>query len=602
MVLPAVPNIDMTLAVKAKEQYLIGHYAASLDTFREVAAQIGAYSSLLERQMENGDPADFEEAEKQYSQWQEALQMLQEEFAMVKQIQETCDTFTQAPGGRANGSSHSASSSPFLSSRPMPAQQQQHAADAQLQAQHLAAQAATDIRDPDVWPPPTPIDPPPPRVRRTPSAGSGNWRVPSRTPSKPPASALSRENSQDPDEGASSARLPDWASGRKAAAAPAARPRAVRKVSHPTPSTAPSDPPPRRSRSSMAPARKPAVPTVGRKSSAAASSSKKKEETESEEGGRVKYEAATKEEQEMADMIEREILDKTPNVKMSDIAGLAGAKQLLTEAVVLPRLIPGYFTGKRKPWRGVLMFGPPGTGKTLLAKAVATECNTTFFSVSPSTVTSKYRGDSEKLMKLLFEMARFYAPSTIFMDEVDGLCSARGGGGEHEASRRVKGEILAQMDGATTGEYDPAKSVIVLGATNLPWELDTAFLRRFEKRVHIDLPDEEGRRAMFQINTEGMQVDEDAKEGGTWKSLVEMSDGYSGADIAVVCNDASMLGLRRLLAGKTPDEMKKMSKEEFNVPITRADFESVFATVKSSAGKNDLEKYREWMQEFGSAI
>lgn len=159
------------------------------------------------------------------------------------------------------------------------------------------------------------------------------------------------------------------------------------------------------------------------------------------------------------------------------------------------------------------------------------------------------------------------------------------------------------MDGATQGEYDPAKQVIVLGATNLPWELDTAFLRRFEKRVHIDLPDVEGRQAMFRINTEGMTVADDVVEDGTWKYVVDLSEGYSGADIAVVCNDASMLGLRRLLAGKTPDEMKKMNPDELrSTAISRADFESVFATVKSSAGKNDLEKYREWMKEFGSAI
>lgn len=103
-----------------------------------------------------------------------------------------------------------------------------------------------------------------------------------------------------------------------------------------------------------------------------------------------------------------------------------------------------------------------------------------------------------------------------------------------------------------------SQSVIVLGATNLPWELDAAFLRRFEKRIHIDLPDAEARLAMFELSTEGMNVAESAREGGTWKTLVEMSEGYSGADLATVCNDASMLGLRRLLAGKTPEEMKKM--------------------------------------------
>jgi len=612
----------MGLAVRAKEEYLIGNYGRSLDTFRAVSSQITSYTASLTHEMEHGDASNFEQAEKLYSQWQKTLQLLQEEFALVKQIQEACSVFERMPGeqapspyelprniaeavGQAKQAQHQHQHQASLAS--------QSAADAAQQAAHLHAQRAIDVRDPDVWPPPTPVEPQSSAVKRR--QPSNQWNRPRATPMKP--THLSRDPSQESgdDSAPVSNRLPAWAS-RPAHAAPAAgapvnKPRVRRNISQPPPNVTaaaaePTPAPIARKRASMAP-RKPAVPTAGRKkrptkdSSSASASSNADDGTEDGGEKRVKFEAATKDEQEMADMIEREILDKKPNVKMSDIAGLAGAKQLLTEAVVLPRLIPGYFTGKRKPWKGVLMFGPPGTGKTLLAKAVATECGTTFFNVSPATVTSKFRGDSEKLMKLLFDMARFYAPSTIFMDEVDGLCSARGGGGEHEASRRVKGEILQQMDGATAGEYDPAKSVIVLGATNLPWELDHAFLRRFEKRVHIDLPDAEGRAAMFAINTEGMLVDDDVKQDN-WKYVVDLSEGYSGADIAVVCNDASMLGLRRLLAGKTPEEMKKMDKDEFNVPISRADFESVFATVKSSAAKQDLEKYREWMKEYGSAI
>lgn len=149
-------------------------------------------------------------------------------------------------------------------------------------------------------------------------------------------------------------------------------------------------------------------------------------------------------------MLERDVIDKSPNVSFDDIAGLEDCKKCLKEAVLLPIIMPEFFTGIRRPWRGVLMFGPPGTGKTMLAKAVAAQGKTTFFNVSASSLASKYRGDSEKLVRILFDMARFYAPTTIFMDEVDALAGQRGGSDECESSKRVKAELLIQMDGATS--------------------------------------------------------------------------------------------------------------------------------------------------------
>jgi len=301
--------------------------------------------------------------------------------------------------------------------------------------------------------------------------------------------------------------------------------------------------------------------------------------------------------EELVATLERDIVSTAPNVHWDDIAGNTEAKRLLEEAVVLPLLIPDYFTGIRRPWKGVLMTGPPGTGKTLLAKAVATECGTTFFNVGSSTLTSKFRGESEKLVRLLFTMARHYAPTTIFIDEIDSICSARGGSTEHEASRRVKSELLVQMDGVDGALGDAEKIVMVLAATNFPWQIDEALRRRLEKRIYIEMPDSESRHTLLKINMKEVPMSEDVD----LEKIAATMDGYSGADITNVCRDAAMMAMRRAIKGKGPAEIRAMSKDEMNLPTTMGDIEEALRRVNRSVGEADIEKFKAWMEEFGAA-
>lgn len=312
---------------------------------------------------------------------------------------------------------------------------------------------------------------------------------------------------------------------------------------------------------------------------------------------------------DLVESLERDILLRDPNVKWSDIAGLKEAKGLLEEAIVLPLWMPDYFKGIRRPWKGILMVGPPGTGKTLLAKAIATECGTTFFNVSSSTLGSKYRGESEKLVRILFEMARFYAPSTIFFDEIDSVASKRGSESEHEASRRVKSELLVQMDGISgaCNEEDASKMVIVIAATNFPWDIDEALRRRLEKRIYIPLPDQEARRSLLDINLKDVKLSEDVD----LNAVAKMAEGYSGADITSLCRDASMMSMRRLMEDpelrkliheKGLAELKEKVdlKEKLETPATMSDFEDAFKRCSKSVSKDDLIKYEKWMNEYGS--
>ncbi|XP_033122902.1 vacuolar protein sorting-associated protein 4B-like [Anneissia japonica] len=318
------------------------------------------------------------------------------------------------------------------------------------------------------------------------------------------------------------------------------------------------------------------------------------------------------------------IVMEKPNVQWSDVAGLDAAKEALKEAVILPIKFPHLFTGRRQPWRGILLFGPPGTGKSYLAKAVATEANnSTFFSVSSSDLVCKWVGESERLVKQLFEMARDHKPSIIFIDEVDSMCGERGSN-ESESARRIKTEFLVQMQGVGNNN----DGILVLGATNIPWVLDSAIRRRFEKRIFITLPEESARTHMFR-NLMGT-IKSTLKESD-YRDLGKGSAGYSGADISIVVRDALMQPVRKIqsathfrrVRGANPNDPNVIvddllepcspgalgaiemnwttvpAEKLIEPPVTMNDLKSSLKDTRPTVFEDDIEKLSEFMKYFG---
>mmetsp|Transcript_76682 Transcript_76682/g.216861 ORF Transcript_76682/g.216861 Transcript_76682/m.216861 type:complete len:581 (-) Transcript_76682:17-1759(-) len=309
-------------------------------------------------------------------------------------------------------------------------------------------------------------------------------------------------------------------------------------------------------------------------------------------------------EMELATAIERDIVVADLRVRFEDIGGLDGAKRAINEAVVLPLILPEFFVGLRRPWKGVLLFGPPGTGKTMMAKAVAscTE-NITFFNCSSATLTSKWRGESEKLLRALFTTARARVPSVLFFDEIDSLLSHRGSSAEHEASRRFKSEFLIHMDGLLSDarpEAEQAGHLLVLATSNAPWDLDEALRRRLEKRIYVPLPDEAARLRMFEHHLKDIGLGEDVD----MVALAARTDFYSGADIQLVCRDASMNPMRRAVDGLSPVELLRLRDEGRLTPgaltVEMADFEAALGSVPPSVSPADTRRHEDWAQEFGS--
>jgi transitional endoplasmic reticulum ATPase len=235
----------------------------------------------------------------------------------------------------------------------------------------------------------------------------------------------------------------------------------------------------------------------------------------------------------------REVLADVPHVSWEDVGGLEEVKRTMSEIIELPLTSPESFRRIGiDPPRGVLLYGPPGTGKTLMAKAIANESNANFITAKGSDLLSKWYGESEQRIAEVFDKARQVSPAIIFLDELDALAPERGGGsGEPRATERIVNQLLSEMDG-----LEELKGVVVVAATNRPDMVDSALLRpgRFDELIHVPVPKREGRLKIFEVHTDKMNLE----PGVDLEKLADLSDNYTGADIAAVCKKAGRLALR----------------------------------------------------------
>jgi len=284
-----------------------------------------------------------------------------------------------------------------------------------------------------------------------------------------------------------------------------------------------------------------------------------------------------------------EIIEQSPSCSFEMVAGQLAAKQALQETVILPALRPELFTGLRTPTRGLLLFGPPGNGKTMLARAVASESDSSFFNISASTLTSKYVGEGEKLVRALFTAGRQMQPSIIFIDEIDSLLCERSEG-EHEASRRLKTEFLLEFDGLR-GQADDR--ILVMGATNRPQDLDEAVLRRFSKRIYVRLPSRPDRVMLIQ-KLLAKQYNELTEH--EVHQIAQLTGGYSGSDLASLARDAAYGPIRELEI----DEVKSLDPVNLR-KVNMSDFLESMKKMKKSVSGDTLIGYEAWNQKFGES-
>ncbi|WP_435175152.1 CDC48 family AAA ATPase [Halorussus sp. AFM4] len=290
----------------------------------------------------------------------------------------------------------------------------------------------------------------------------------------------------------------------------------------------------------------------------------------------------------------REVFVEVPDVTWDQVGGLEDTKERLRETIQWPLEYPEVFAElDMEAAKGVLMYGPPGTGKTLMAKAVANEADSNFISIKGPELLSKWVGESEKGVREVFSKARENAPTVVFFDEIDSIATERGsgGGGGSQVSERVVSQLLTELDG-----LEELEDVVVIATSNRPDLIDSALLRpgRLDRHVHVPVPDEEARRAIFEVHTRNKPLADDVDLD--W--LASETEGYVGADIEAVTREASMAASREFIHSVDPEEI---GESVGNVRVNREHFEQALDEVTPSVTEETKERYEEIEEQFDSA-
>ncbi|XP_048265420.1 LOW QUALITY PROTEIN: katanin p60 ATPase-containing subunit A-like 2 [Bombus terrestris] len=287
----------------------------------------------------------------------------------------------------------------------------------------------------------------------------------------------------------------------------------------------------------------------------------------------------------IAEDISSEIILTKLNVYWDNIVGLEECKSAIKEAIVYPLKYPIFFNGPFSPWKGILLYGPPGTGKTMLAKAVATECQCTFFNITASSLVSKWRGDSEKYIRVLFELAYNFSPTIIFIDEIDWIGTNKGVNCTlSEPAKRFRSELLSRLDGLVSNENS---NVVLLAATNCPWDIDAALQRRLEKKIYVSLPNEVTRLDMFKLYLSNQLLE----NMDIVNHIIKSTEKYSCADIKLLCKQAWLLEI-------SPIWEKLEKKKETSVTTLKYElknYEIIAKLLKTmSPTVTDVDRYKAW--------